>query len=181
MTTSPALQLAEPVEDDATELTDLATAVALVHEVGEDDETVATAPAGPRPVVRPRPAMVAVVPEVPDPAALSPRIPSADRPTPDLELLVLQQDNVRLLRENEAHQRRLDELRQALEGARRASREALEQVAHWKDEAAASEAALSRVASERDHYRSFAESGLWGRIRGCTHFDDTPPEADPEA
>lgn len=195
MLSQPSLQLYEDVEDDATELTDIVsnhpTSVVLVEESDEDAETVASGSmneasgrpvSGSRPRQRPRPAMVAVLPDVPvvpDPGALSPSVPSADRPTPDLELLVLQQDNVRLLRENEAHQRRLEELRAALEGARRASREAADEATHWQQAAEDADAALARVAQARDHYRSFAESNLWERMRGCPPLGSDPPKADP--
>jgi hypothetical protein len=181
MTTLPALHLAESDTDDATELTatEFASTVALVHEVDEDDDTAATDFVDSRPLRPRRPAMVAIIPEVPDPSALSPRIPSPDRPTPELELLVLQQDNMRLLRENELHRQRLEELRTALDGARRASREALEEAERWKRSAQASADNLARVEAERNHFRAFSESGLWERIRGCEAFQPTDPEPDP--
>lgn len=198
MPTHPALQLVDRhAEDDAdspTEATDIASALVLAAEVSDDDETAATAPVARSPAAptspasasaRPaahrsgrshRPAMVSMVPEVPDPSALSPRIPTPERPTPDLELLVLQQDNLRLQRELEASARRIDDLRAVVEGARRASRDATEQAAMWKRVAQETQDALTQVARARDHYRAFALGGLWDRVRGCPPLDGSSPD-----
>ena len=170
----PTLRLLESVDDDATELTatDMASAVVVVSEYTEDDETMVSVASAPPPAQRPRPAMVSIpteAPGVPDPAAIWNGDPSSDRPTPALELLVLQQDNVRLLRENARYQSLLTELRHELEQARAAASAASVQAAHSQQAEAQAHLALTKLTRERDHYRGFAESSLWRRIRGCSH------------
>lgn len=180
MTRAPAVRVLETTDDAATELTltDIAASLAVVREVSDDDVTQATAPV----THSPRMAKAKVTSlrrersAIPDPAELDTRSNMAGAPVPDLELLVLQQDNLRLQRELEATRREVSDLQKALDGARRASRDANEQAEMWKRVAKETEGVIGRVARERDHYKQFAHSGILRRLQGCEAFDPERPE-----
>ena len=125
-----ALDARESVADNATELTvtDTLFVPAMVEEFEEDDADQATvtelrppdeAPSERAARLRARRSAVVDVRRsqelVPDPAAAE----FGSQPAPDLELLVLQQDNVRLQRELELVRRELNALRSSIDGARR--------------------------------------------------------------
>lgn len=106
--------------------------------------------------------------EVPDPSAADYR----SQPTPDLELLVLQQDNVRLQRDVEQTRRELAALRASIDGARRVAREATDQSDVWRRVARETESALSCLAKERDYYKAYAMGGFFDRLSACPRYDD---------
>jgi hypothetical protein len=178
-----ALHTRESAEDNATEctVTDMVfapMAVSVVEfEEQVDDQATVTELRSPDDNPRERAARLrarrsAVVDvrqvEVPDPSAAG----FGSKPAPDLELLVLQQDNVRLQREMEQTRRELAALRASIDGARRVAREATDQSDVWRRIARETESALSCLAKERDHYKAYAHGSFFDRLSACPRFDD---------
>ena len=183
-----ALDARESVADNATELTvtDTLFVPAMVEEFEEDDADQATvtelrppdeAPSERAARLRARRSAVVDVRRsqelVPDPAAAE----FGSQPAPDLELLVLQQDNVRLQRELELVRRELNALRSSIDGSRRVAREATDQADVWRRVARETESALSCVAQERDHYKAYALGGLFDRLKACPSFEDVADQS----
>ena len=176
-----ALDAHEAVSDDATALTvtDILFAPAVVEEFEEDVSEQATVtelrPSDEGPTERAarlrsrRSAVVDVrQADVPDPASAD----LGSRPAPDLELLVLQQDNLRLQRGLEAARRELNALRSSIDGARRAAREATDQADMWRRVGRDTESAMTYLAQERDHYKAYALGSMFDRLRACRPFED---------
>jgi hypothetical protein len=90
-----------------------------------------------------------------------------------LELRVLRSELLRLRQD-------LDELRaereaalQEVMAASAEAREAHQELADWRAVAERAESRVALLESEVAHYRAFADSGLWSRLRGCAPY--TPP------
>jgi hypothetical protein len=176
-----ALDDRESVGDDVTALTvtDMLFVSAVVEEYEEDVADQATVtelrPADEAPIERAarlrarRAAVVDVrLSDVPDPASAD----LGSRPAPDLELLVLQQDNLRLQRELETARREVNALNSSIDSARRVARESTDHADIWRRVSRETESALSCLAQERDHYKAYAMGGLMDRLRSCPRFED---------
>ncbi|HCH65407.1 MAG: hypothetical protein CL927_12225 [Deltaproteobacteria bacterium] len=178
MTTIPALQLTEADRDAATELdaTEHVPSIALVLESDEDEAEAVTDGSF---MLERASTRAPATTQVPDPAALSPRIPSAERLVPDLEMLVLQQDNVRLLRENGDLRQQLEALQADLTASQDALRDLEYRSNDWQDQAEMHGELLREVMRERDHFRKFSLGSLWTRLRGCPPMPSMFPVNDP--
>ena len=181
-----ALDAPEADRDDVTALTvtDMLFAPAMVDELEEDVSAQATvtelrpgdeAPAERAARLRARRSAVVDVrqADVPDPAAAD----LASRPAEDLELLVLQQDNLRLQRELDAARRELSALKSSLDGARRVAREATDQADMWRSVGRETESAMSFIARERDHYKAYSLGSIFDRLRACPPFEGAADSA----
>lgn len=156
-----ALQNAETDRDDATELV---PPIALVIESDEDEATAATDGGL---LLENHPGLIPQTAPVPAPEALSPRIPTPERPVPELDQVVLKEDNVRLLRENTELRRQLEALQEQLAESEAALRSLQSRSNTWQDESEIHAEILREVMRERDHFRAFSQASLWKRLRGC--------------
>ncbi len=170
----PAVQLAEPADDDATEMTHtdvLSTAVVLLEEAedGQDDPTALDGPDEPAPFLGMHLPASAV-----QPLTIGDEVSDRD-PLPHdsatqgsaLELRVLRSELLRLRRDIDTlRDEREATLQEVLVTATEA-REAHAEAADWRHVAQRAEDQVRLLERERDHYRRFAQAGLWARIRGC--------------
>lgn len=177
----PALRLAAPTdahasEDDATEVTrtdvvDGAFAPFVDPELVEEGPVAEAlrAPFGGGDPERTAPVVSVVIIDEED--------DHWDEPEPEesggLELRVLRSELLRLRQD-------LDELRSEREAALQEvmaasaeAREAHQELADWRAVAERAEARVAQLTAEVAHYRAFADSGLWSRMRGCDPY--APP------
>jgi hypothetical protein len=156
---SPALRLAEAVDDDATELTRTDMQVGIE---ADDAPTCVRAPYQPE-GDRTQPVVSVVILDEDEEEAAAPRPASPDAQ----ELRLLRDEALRLQRALDTLRAERDQGLQELLASNTEAREALQEAADWQAVARRAEARIRALEHELGHYQAFARASAWARLRGC--------------